>query len=126
MFKEAETVLVVDDEEAFLKVCYELLMVIGYRALVAKEGEEAIQVYLEKRYEIDIVLLDMTMACADSKAVYGWFKHINPDVKVLLTSSSYAGNMIREISERGCSDFIQKPFTMMDLSKKLGDILGRK
>ena len=39
MFNEAQTVLVVDDEEAFLKVCQESLEVMGYRVFIAKEGK---------------------------------------------------------------------------------------
>ena len=56
-----ETILVVDDEEMVLEVNRELLEFMGYRVYAAGSGQKAISVYMEKRNEIDLVILDMIM-----------------------------------------------------------------
>jgi DNA-binding NtrC family response regulator len=50
-------------------------------------------------------------------------KEINPNVKVLLTSGYGIDGQATEILERGCNGFIQKPFTMKDLSTKIKEVL---
>jgi DNA-binding NarL/FixJ family response regulator len=54
---------------------------------------------------------------------YDQMKEINPDVKVLLSSGFSVDGEATEILERGCDGFIQKPFTMKQLSAKIKDIL---
>jgi PAS domain S-box-containing protein len=117
------TVLFVDDEEVVLKVGQELLEAMGYQVLTAKDGKEAIRVYRKNRDKIDIVVLDMVMPRMGGGKAYDQMKEINPDVKVLLSSGFSVDGEATEILERGCDGFIQKPFTMKQLSAKIKDIL---
>ncbi|MES0349874.1 MAG: response regulator, partial [Desulfobacteria bacterium] len=116
-------VLLVDDEEVVLKVGQELLEAMGYQVLTAKDGKEAITVYKKNRDKIDIVVLDMVMPRMGGGKAYDHMKEINPDVKVLLSSGFSVDGEAGEILERGCDGFIQKPFTMKQLSGKIRDIL---
>jgi len=128
MPKEAQTVLVIDDEEEFLTVCQELLETFGYRVLIAQEGKEGIQIYSQNREDIDIVLLDMVLLDMDSREIYDRLKEVNPDIKVLLiTGYAVQGhNKAREILERGCDGFMQKPFNITELSQKIGEVLNKQ
>jgi len=54
---------------------------------------------------------------------YDRLKKINPDLKVLLASGYSIDGQAREILDRGCDGFIQKPFDLADLSKKLREII---
>jgi len=121
--KEGRTVLLVDDEEVVLEVGRELLEAMGYRVLIAKDGKKAVDVYRKNRDEIDIVLLDMVMPNMSGGEAYDRMKEINPDIKVLLSSGFSIHGEASKILERGCNGFIQKPFTMKDLSGKIRDIL---
>ena len=56
---------------------------------------------------------------------YDKLKEINPDIKVLLSSGYSIDGQATEILERGCNGFIQKPFNMADLSKKIREILDK-
>jgi CheY-like chemotaxis protein len=56
--------------------------------------------------------------------VYDALKAIQPEVKVLLASGYSLGGAAQAILERGCNDFIQKPFTIEQLSQKIGAIIG--
>jgi len=116
-------VLLVDDEEVVLKIGQELLEALGYQVLTAKDGKEAITVYKKNRDKIDIVVLDMVMPRMGGGKTYDRMKEVNPDVKVLLSSGFSVDGEASEILERGCDGFIQKPFTMKQLSAKIRGIL---
>jgi CheY-like chemotaxis protein len=50
-------------------------------------------------------------------------KKINPDVRVLLSSGYSIDGQAREILERGCRGFLQKPFRLKELSRKIREVL---
>ena len=54
---------------------------------------------------------------------YDVLKKINPDVKVILSSGYSMEGQATKILERGCNGFIQKPFNISDLSRKIREIL---
>ncbi|MBW2073852.1 MAG: response regulator, partial [Deltaproteobacteria bacterium] len=126
IIKGSETVLLVDDEETIRQVGQELLEAMGYRVLMARDGNEALEVYKKNRDDIDIVILDMVMPNMGGGEAYDRMKEINPDAKVLLSSGFSIDGEASEILERGCNGFIQKPFTMNELSGKIGEILGKE
>ncbi|RLB83839.1 MAG: oxidoreductase, partial [Deltaproteobacteria bacterium] len=115
-----------DDEEVILKVGQELLEAMGYRVLIARDGKEAVEVYKKNRDDIDIVVLDMVMPNMGGGEAYDRMKQINPDIKVLLSSGYSIDGQATEILERGCDGFIQKPFSMKELSEKIKEILEKK
>ncbi|MEA1947830.1 MAG: response regulator [Thermodesulfobacteriota bacterium] len=55
----------------------------------------------------------------DGGETYGKLKEINPDIKVLLSSGYGINGKTTEILDLGCNGFIQKPFNMKILSKKI-------
>jgi len=57
---------------------------------------------------------------------YDRMKEINPDIKVLLSSGYSIDGEATEILERGCDGFIQKPFDMQELSRRIRKILDKK
>jgi DNA-binding NtrC family response regulator len=75
--------------------------------------------------KIDLVILDMIMPIMGGGEVYKRIKQISPDVKVLLSSGYSINGEASEILKRGCNGFIQKPFSIKDLSKKIRDILDQ-
>ena len=121
--KGNETVLLVDDEEMVVNVSQELLRKMGYEVFVATNGREALETYEENKSEIDMVLLDMVMPGMDGGETYDRMKAINPDIKVLLASGCNIEGKAEEILQRGCDGFIQKPFSINEVSQKLREIL---
>ena len=123
VYKGAETVLFVDDEDEIVKVSKALLEIMGYRVLTARNGFEAVQIYEKRKDDIDIVLLDMIMPGMNGSHVYEKLKTINADVRVLLLSG-YSKD--REATARlasRCDGFIQKPFKIQDLSRSIRQAL---
>jgi len=118
-----ETILVVDDEKMVLEVSKELLEFLGYRVYAAGSGQEAIAVYMEKQKEIDLVLLDMIMPGISGGETFDLLREINPGIKVLLSSGYSITGQAHEILDRGCNGFLQKPFQLEHLSRKVREML---
>jgi len=126
--KGHETVLLVDDEEMIIDVGRGLLGELGYTVMTAGSGLEALEVYRQNSGRIDIVVMDMIMPGLGGGETFDRLKQINPNVKVLLASGYTINGQAANIIERGCDGFIQKPFTLLQLSAKIREILdgGKK
>jgi PAS domain S-box-containing protein len=121
--KGTETILLVDDEEIILDVGRQILETMGYHVLTASSGMDAIRLYEGSKSTITLVILDMIMPELGGGAVFDRLKQINPKVKVLLSSGYSINGQAVEIIDRGCSGFIQKPFTLEQLSTKIRHII---
>jgi nitrogen-specific signal transduction histidine kinase/ActR/RegA family two-component response regulator len=124
--KNHGSLLLVDDEEVILDVGQEYLSMLGYKVIVAKSGKEALDIYQEQKNKIDLVLLDMIMPGMTGSDAYDRLKQINPKIKVLLLSGYSLHGRPAEILNRGCNGFIQKPFSLNELSRKLNEILKKE
>ncbi len=118
-----ETILVVDDEKIVVAVTREMLESLGYRVYEAGNGQEAIAVYMEKRTEIALVILDMIMPGISGSETYDRLKEINSDILVLLSSGYSIDGEAQAIISRGCNGFLQKPFQLKYLSRKVREVL---
>jgi CheY-like chemotaxis protein len=100
-----------------------MLKKLGYEVYLAKGGQEAIDVYKENKDRIDMVLLDIVMPGMSGGRTYDSLREIDSDIKVLLSSGYDIEGKAKEILERGCDAFIQKPFNMRELSQEVRKIL---
>ena len=123
MVDGTDTVLIVDDEEIVVGVGKQMLEKLGYSVLVARSGQEAVDVYKNRPDDVDLVLLDMIMPGMEAGDTYDKLKSINPAIKVLLSSGYSLDQKAGAIIDRGCNGFIQKPFNMKILEDKIGEIL---
>ena len=119
----SESILLVDDESMVLEVGQQLLEALGYQVTTASSGQAAIDIYEQLNESIDLVILDMIMPQMGGSDTFDRLKTINPDVKVLLSSGYSIDGQASSILNRGCNGFIQKPFTVNVLAKKLRENL---
>jgi len=122
----AKTVLLADDEEMILDVGSQILETLGYSVMLARGGKETIDIYKDNIDTIDVIILDMIMPDMGGGETFDKLKEINTDVKVLLSSGYSIEGQAKEIMERGCDGFLQKPFRIDELSKKIGEIAAEK
>ena len=126
LHRAKETVFLIDDDDMIIDVSEQILNSSGYDVVSAKGGKEAIEVYKENHSRIDMVILDMILPDMGGGDTYDRLKEINPGVKVLLASGYDIDYQGRDIIERGCDGFIQKPFNMNELLEKIRGILTSK
>ncbi len=126
ILKGSETILIIDDEKPILDVTRDLLEELGYRVISATGGQQAIQIYHANRDRIALVIFDMIMPGMDGGELFDALKSINPDVKAILASGYSIDGKAQMIINRGVQAFLQKPFRVDDLSKKIREILGKE
>ena len=118
-----ECVLLVDDEQRILKVGRTICKALGYTVFTAASGKEALKIYAEKKNDINVVVLDMIMPGMDGLDVFVALKKLNPDIKVLLSTGYAIDENAQEMLRQGCKGYILKPYSVVDFSHKLREIL---
>ena len=124
--KGHETVLLIDDEEMILDVGSMMLEALGYKVITAAGGKLGLKIYEQNRDKIDLVILDMIMPEFGGAATFEALRRIDPSVSVLLSSGYSVEGQAKEIIQNGCKGFIQKPFSMTELSRKIKKTLSKK
>jgi len=125
MAENCKTVLLVDDEEMVLDLGVLMLKSLGFRVLQAQSVPEAIELYKHNTDNIDLVITDLVMPDGGGLSLYRQLQMLNSHVEVIATSGyDYYGQMA-ELSKLGCSNFIQKPFRVDQLSEKIKEVLNR-
>ncbi|MBJ6749221.1 response regulator [Geomonas anaerohicana] len=113
------TVLLVDDEEAIRSLGKEMLESLGYSVLTAEDGAVAIEIFQQRRDEVDCVILDLTMPHMDGEQALQLLRSLDPQVQVILSSGYSEQEITERFTGRGLAGFIQKPYRLADLGLKL-------
>jgi CheY-like chemotaxis protein len=119
----SETILFVDDEKLVLSVGAELLKRLGYQVIIAEGGHRALEMFSQRAQDIDMVILDLIMPDLSGKDTFERLRALDPEVRVLLSSGYSADGEAAGILNAGCNGFIQKPFDLQLLSKKVREVL---
>jgi len=122
IFKGEGTILIIEDEEMVMNVIRAVLERLGYRMLEAKTGREAVEIAETFDGDIDLALLDIKLPDIRGDKVYPLIMKARPNLKVIVCSG-YSIDNARGILDAGAQDFIQKPFSVEKLSKKLKKVL---
>ncbi|MCB2184283.1 MAG: PAS domain S-box protein [Desulfobulbaceae bacterium] len=117
-------ILVVDDDDIMLETACAILKSAGYDVLAARNGQEGVDIYREKQSSLSAILLDLVMPIMSGKETYLEIKKINPDAKVLLSSGFRHDERVDDVMQLGVNGFLQKPYTMENLTKTMKEILA--
>ena len=120
------TVLLVDDEESVRNVGTAMLRNLGFAVLCAADGREALAVFRERREEISLVLMDLTMPNLGGEETFHELRSIDPNVEVILSSGYSEHEVTRRFLGKGISGFVQKPYTLATLREILGRLELRR
>jgi CheY-like chemotaxis protein len=116
------TLLLVEDEDGVRELIHEWLCTQGYVVHSAENGQHALEMS-EGIGHIDLLIADVVMPTMGGPALAKRLLHARPELKVIFVSG-YADEAIgdRRMLEEGAS-FLQKPFTLEDLLKKVRGVL---
>ncbi|MCO6431843.1 MAG: response regulator [Deltaproteobacteria bacterium] len=120
----SERILIVDDEFPVRNVLSLSLEHLGYTVEIASSGIEAIEKYGPERF--DLVILDMLMPNLSGDETFFKLKDIDPNVRVLVISGYSSEEAIRNILDNGGLGFVQKPFTIGELAKRVRQCFDEK
>ena len=120
---KGETILLVEDEPAILKLCKRILVLLGYAVLDAGSPRKALDIVDQYDGTINLILTDVVMPGMNGKQLAETIELKHSGIKVLYMSG-YTSNAI---AHRGVLDddirFIQKPFSQADIAVKIREIL---
>ncbi|HPI92363.1 MAG TPA: PAS domain S-box protein [Deltaproteobacteria bacterium] len=120
-----ETVLIVEDEEAVLKLSRIMLERLGYRVLAFRDPGEAIRYAGDNEETIDLLLTDMVMPDMNGKELSERIGSVKPGMKCLYMSGYTADVIARQgILEEGVH-FLPKPFSLKDMASKVRETLDQ-
>ncbi|MGD2185722.1 MAG: response regulator [Desulfobacterales bacterium] len=118
-------ILFVDDDELVLEVGSKMIQRLDYEVLVARNGQEAIEVFEKNKDTVDAVILDMRMPGMNGATVHDHLRKIKSDAKILLASGYLENRRAQDIIQHRYNDFIQKPFHFEQLTQKIEGIMER-
>ncbi len=119
----SETILLVDDEKFLRGIGKEILQKFGYTVLPAKDGEEALAVFMQKREEIALVILDLMMPGMGGIRCLEELLKRDPGLKVIIASGYSLDGHAKEALEVGASAFIRKPYKLKHMLKVVRKVL---
>jgi two-component system, cell cycle sensor histidine kinase and response regulator CckA len=121
----AETILVVEDDDAVRRMTREFLKIKGYTVIEARSAANAIQIMEERNEEIDLVLTDVLMPGMKGRELVERLTQIRSNIKVLYMSAYTEDAAINIGVLNPGTEFIEKPFGPDDLASKIREVLTR-
>ena len=116
------TILLVDDEETVRGIGKEMLLELGFSAITANDGREAVEVF-KTIPDIALVILDLTMPHMDGEQCFRELRQLKPDVKVMMSSGYNEQEVTQKFAGKGLAGFIQKPYRLSVLKETIMGIL---
>ena len=119
-----ETILLVEDEESVRQLVRDTLASKGYRVLEAENGEAGIAAVAHHKDKIDLIITDVVMPGMGGREMVQQLVRAHPGTKVLFLSGYTEDAILSDGSIEQGTAFLQKPFTLQNLSRKVREVLG--
>jgi PAS domain S-box-containing protein len=121
----SETILVVEDDKEVRNLTVRILKRQGYTVLDGSYGDEAFSVCRQHKGPIHLLLTDVVMPGMDGRALSESLSQLHPEMKVLYMSGYTDDAIVHHgVMEKGMN-YIQKPFTVNGLTKKVRELLDK-
>jgi nitrogen-specific signal transduction histidine kinase/CheY-like chemotaxis protein len=121
-----ETILLVDDDQVVRELAETMLVEMGYTALIASNGKDAVERYRIDRENISLVILDLIMPKMDGPRCLREILRIDSSARVLIASGHAENGLVKETIERGARGFVHKPYDVRQLLQKVRDVLDHE
>jgi PAS domain S-box-containing protein len=122
----SETILLVEDEEIVRKLACTILQKNGYKVLEAPNGEEALRIVQgQNGNPIHLLVTDVVMPGMSGRQLADRLERLRPEMKILYISGYTDNAIVRHgVLEKGIN-YIQKPFTLEGLARKVREVLDK-
>ena len=118
------TILLVDDEEELLTLGRIRLSAIGFSAITATNGIEALELYREQGDNIKLVLLDLLMPEMNGIETYLRLREISRTLPIIFCSGCSKEELSADIIDDNYTGYLSKPYKPDQLQKILLETLG--
>ncbi|MEO6392277.1 MAG: PAS domain S-box protein [Pyrinomonadaceae bacterium] len=121
-----ETILLVEDEDLVRSLSHQILETCGYTVIEARDGIEALELMEKKEIHIDLLFTDVVMPRMGGRELAEKLHSKIPDLPVLFASGYTDDAIVRHGVLETNVNFIQKPFPLDDLARKVRELLDAK
>jgi len=121
-----ERILVVEDEPAVLEYNAEVLREMGYTVFEAEDAEEAIDIFEKENGNFDLIFADVVLHGKSGLQLADQLLSVKPDLRVLLCSGYTDYKMHWQIVREREFQFLQKPYSLVDLLRSVRETIERK
>ncbi len=111
--------LIADDLDYVREMLADMLSMMGYKAICASNGAEAVEMFRIHKNEIALVILDAIMPRMTGFDALKHIRSISSNVPVLMSSGYGEQDILEKSIVAGASGFMQKPFTLSALRDKV-------
>ncbi len=118
-----ETVLLVEDEMMVRNLLAGMMERSGYHVLTAGSGEDAVNVASRYHGAIHLMVTDVVMPGIGGPELAERLVPLHPELKVLYISGYTDDAVLRHGVRDGVASYLQKPFTLVALARKIRDVL---
>jgi PAS domain S-box-containing protein len=119
-----ETILLVEDEESVRQLVRDTLASKGYQVIEAENGEDGVAAASAHKNKIDLVITDVIMPEMGGRELVKRLSETRPETKVLYLSGYTEDAIGTDGAIESGTAFLQKPFTLQNLSRKVREVLG--
>jgi signal transduction histidine kinase/ActR/RegA family two-component response regulator len=123
--REAQTILLVEDEEMLRDLGVQILEGEGYRVIAAKDGVEAVELFALHREAIGLVVCDLGLPRLGGRDAFMKMKEMKPGVRAIVASGYLEPSVRSEILRAGVIDTIQKPYDFREMLEKIRSVIGQ-
>lgn len=117
-------VILAEDNELVLGASRALLEHMGFDVTVARDGNEALSVFLDDPDKPVLVMLDIKMPNLNGIDAFREMRKIRPELPVLIASGHLDKDTLREIAQTGGVSFIYKPYELETLREQIAQLLA--
>jgi len=121
-----ETLLIADDNEALRLLARNALTAQGYTVILARNGQEALDLLKANPRQVALALLDVAMPILNGRDAYSLMRTVVPDLPVIFTSGHSAETASLESNIIEGVTFLQKPYDLADLYRIVRNALDAK
>ena len=122
----SETILLVEDEESVRQLVREVLQSKGYKVLEADRGDTALRIAAAHAGRIDLLISDIVLPGMAGQELGKQLLANNPVTKVLYLSGYTEEAVVHQGMLDAGAAFLQKPFMLQALARKVRDVLNAK
>jgi PAS domain S-box-containing protein len=117
-------VLLVEDEQMLRELGAEALAALGYEAVTAADGREAVEAYGRLHGRLSAVLLDLKMPRMGGREAFIELRRIDPTVPVIICTGYGENEEVQELLTLGARGMLAKPYQISALAAKLRHVLA--
>jgi two-component system cell cycle sensor histidine kinase/response regulator CckA len=118
-----ELILVAEDHDGMRDMAEQILGTLGYKLILARDGEEAVRKFHDRADEISLLLMDVVMPKMAGTDAYEKINSVRPGLPVVFTSGYSEQGAYLTAALRAGATVLQKPYGARSLARKVRELL---